>query len=261
MDDTKVCTKCGETKSAEDFYVKDKRTGRRFTRCKVCHQATTLAASIRRRRGDEPPRRSWHQQRLQQGGFKPCGRCGEVLALDQFPIKDQKTGTRRSRCLPCHNAANLEHKRANKEKVAEQRLAYYAANRDRILASQRQYREEHPEVDRATHAKWKSANKDLVNAATHRRRNKIVVNGGHWTAEEWQALKASFDHRCLFCWRQEPEIVLTFDHVVPVHLGGSNDISNGQPLCKPCNSRKHTQPLDLRPAARDRLATERFMTD
>ena len=36
---TKVCTKCGAEKDVLEFYVKDKATGRRSSKCKVCTSA------------------------------------------------------------------------------------------------------------------------------------------------------------------------------------------------------------------------------
>ena len=38
---------------------------------------------------------------------------------------------------------------------------------------------------------------------------------------------------------------LTVDHVVPISKGGSNDISNIQPLCCNCNSKKNAKQIDL----------------
>jgi len=39
----------------------------------------------------------------------------------------------------------------------------------------------------------------------------------------------------------EREVMMTWDHMLPVSLGGSNDIMNAQTMCANCNSRKGNQ--------------------
>lgn len=48
---------------------------------------------------------------------------------------------------------------------------------------------------------------------------------------------------CLCCGSTEK---ISIDHVIPVNKGGENCISNYQPLCVPCNSRKSDRIIDYR---------------
>lgn len=52
-------------------------------------------------------------------------------------------------------------------------------------------------------------------------------------------------HQCQSCGKTKSETNLTIDHIIPLALGGSNDISNLQTLCLSCNSKKKHK-LDLR---------------
>jgi 5-methylcytosine-specific restriction endonuclease McrA len=78
------------------------------------------------------------------------------------------------------------------------------------------------------------------------RRERIRQNGGYYTSKEWNALKKKYNYRCLRCGKQEPEIRLQADHVVPVIRGGPSWIWNIQPLCERCNGQKGGTVVDYR---------------
>ena len=68
------------------------------------------------------------------------------------------------------------------------------------------------------------------------------VDGNH-TDEEWEAKKAQYSYRCIYCGKK-PKL-LTKDHIVPINSGGDNSINNIVPSCRRCNSRKHTTPIEI----------------
>lgn len=75
------------------------------------------------------------------------------------------------------------------------------------------------------------------------RRARIKRQGGYHSVGEWENLKAQYNWTCPSCHRQEPEIKLTRDHIIPILRGGSDNIENIQPLCIFCNSYKGTSTI------------------
>jgi 5-methylcytosine-specific restriction endonuclease McrA len=93
------------------------------------------------------------------------------------------------------------------------------------------------------------AGKASVKAASQNRRVRKQAVEGSFTAQEWRDLLYWYGHRCLCCGRhalQTPELALEADHVVPIARGGTNWITNIQPLCRSCNARKRIKIVDYR---------------
>ncbi len=66
-----------------------------------------------------------------------------------------------------------------------------------------------------------------------------------FTDTEFEELCRRYGGRCPCCGGR---LDLTADHVSPLSKGGSHSIDNIQPLCKECNSQKHTLTVDFRKA-------------
>ena len=61
---------------------------------------------------------------------------------------------------------------------------------------------------------------------------------------EWRAVLEHHGNACVACGVVGVELVP--DHIQPLSRGGLDDISNIQPLCRTCNTRKGAQTIDYR---------------
>jgi 5-methylcytosine-specific restriction endonuclease McrA len=226
----KRCSKCGEVKPTSEFARSKIHSDGYYSSCKACKSAYTKA----------------------------------FAAANREHVRAQKRASQ-AKYAEKHRADGRAYYAANRERVIERTAAYQRAHpeqarayqraarvrhRDRYLPKVRErsaaWREQNREKDRAASKRWRDENRDAFRAIQHRRRARLRGSEGSYTAEEWQELKARYNHRCLCCGRQEPEIVLTVDHVVPIALGGANVIANLQPLCLSCNCSKQDTIADYR---------------
>jgi len=153
------------------------------------------------------------------------------------------------------------HQKANPERYDEALRKYRESHREEINSKARERRqqdlehyreigrdsyERHAEERRKYSLEYYKRFPEKSVAATNRRRAlKLSAEGTH-TEEEWEELKAFYDFKCLRCGKQEPDIKLTRDHIIPLTQGGSDSIDNVQPLCARCNSKKNNKHIDYR---------------
>jgi 5-methylcytosine-specific restriction endonuclease McrA len=165
---------------------------------------------------------------------------------------------------------------SNPERARENQRAWVKRNPEKVRAAGRRYKAAHPEKQhiweklnpekhnqqtkdwqkahpertREINRVWAQANPEKVRAKARIRRARKAGAGGFFTPEQFKALGDC----CLSCKRTGAELaavglMLVPDHVIPLSKGGSNDISNIQPLCHGiggCNNHKSAKHVDYR---------------
>jgi 5-methylcytosine-specific restriction endonuclease McrA len=213
----KVCKGCGEVKELSEFYISKTNLDGRMGKCKLC-----VASRVRENR----------RERLEQYGRYERSRAN----------------------LPHRVEARKKYQQEHKEEISEYKQRWTANNGQRVASLKRDYYERNRREVISRSKKWAEENADKVRAAkaNNRRKRRVAKNagGGHFTVEEFDALCSAYGYACLSCGATDR--VLEADHVVPLTKGGSDEISNIQPLCGECNRRKFTAVIDFRRQAEAR---------
>lgn len=127
----------------------------------------------------------------------------------------------------------------NKNKYLLKAKEWREKNKEYCLKYGKKWREENKSKKFLSDKRWRIKNKEKIKEYQKRRRVKKLGASGSHTEKEWNELKKRHKYTCVSCNRKEPKIKLTEDHIVPITKEGSDYISNIQPLCRSCNSRKY----------------------
>lgn len=192
---------------------------------------------------------------------KYCPGCTQTLPVTAFAKDRTHKDGYGGHCKECRRTYNRAYYARTADDQCAKKRDEYHLTADRQRAYARQWAKNNPERkaerDRLRQQRlgetwkkyireWRDRNRQRLSwYTTARRARKHNAPGSH-TIAEWEALKAHHSYRCLACGKQEPEIKLTEDHVIPLGPNGSDSIENVQPLCGPCNSKKHQRTIDYR---------------
>lgn len=114
--DTKTCTRCGEAKSATEYYVDPRRPGFTIARCKSCIAETTRDAAYKRRYGLST-QEVQEKCRIQNWRCAACG-AEDQLVVDHCHVSGR---VRDMLCDPCNRALGT----VNDDAQRLRRLAEY----------------------------------------------------------------------------------------------------------------------------------------
>lgn len=194
---------------------------------------------------------------------KKCSKCGRVLDLSFFALKNGKPV---SICKDCKSEYDKQRYLKIREKRIEQSLLYYINNKDKI-AEYNIKNKERIKIRRHINylkniEKHKKHNFDYY----HLHKETVILNRKIWgkensflnkiyrkvatakrrcrgeiKASDLKEMLKKQNNKCDYCGVELDEYNIQLDHIKPVSKGGDNSLDNLHFVCKNCNLRKYTR--------------------
>lgn len=173
---------------------------------------------------------------------RTCIRCLKLKELEHgfyFIARSQSYETRCKHCM-----REYMRSRNKRDGGAAVRNAYLKRKSAGKITSLR-YGDKTPEQKRAlvdAVKRWRAKNTERFKSES---KDGINMRRSAAYRKAWPLIVAHYGGKCLNCGGN----AACFDHVIPLSEGGPNALTNGQPLCRACNTFKgHTNPRkDYRP--------------
>ena len=248
MTQEKTCKKCKKSKPVKEFQKRNRNLDGYSSRCRECEHL------------------SWEKYR--NIVEKVCPACKNTLPVEEFSRCSISRDGCDTYCKKCsyqkqiamkekdrdrwNERARIATKRhiegMGREKYLEYRRQWRSKNADRLREEEREERIAHPEKFIARRERYIERDPErylrIARNITRRRRARKKMVGGTFSDVQFTEMCDKYGNKCLCCGRKDVNLVP--DHVNPISLGGSNDISNIQPLCNTCNCSKNAKYIDYR---------------
>lgn len=210
------CSRCKQFRNDDEFTA---RKGRISYTCLVCQRESSRRSYFKHHEKElERDRKYCAENREKRRAYTAQWRARNPDKVSEYNNAHKEENRARG-----HSWAER-----NRERVHEIDHKWYAAHKEQKIEYERRYRKANPEK---------------VSVRKARRYARERSSEGSYTAQEWYALCAKYDNKCLRCGEKKK---LTPDHVIPVSKGGTSYISNIQPLCFNCNAWKKDKTIDYR---------------
>ncbi len=224
--ESKRCTKCGLVKLLSEFYHNKKSKDGHCQRCKECIDIQNQEYEKSHREETRAYKLSWwhHNPKKSQ-------------ALEAARAYAQR---HYSECKEEKLRYAKEYRALHGESIREWKRKNYESHKEEERERHRKYHR--TERGRKSKQRWRQAHPGYQLVERYRRR--VAKRDGTFRREHWEEMCRLVDISCPACGLK---VKLTLDHIVPLVLGGTNDITNVQPLCLSCNSKKYVHVIDYRP--------------
>lgn len=247
----KRCTKCGETKSLDEFYKAPKTRDGRTQQCRECFKR------------EKEQRKQENEERIARLGVpeeKKCRKCGLTKPSSEFHRDGASRDGLRPKCRTCVK----EYDDLRQESRNENARRKYRADPQSKIAKTRKYHVDHPEWSRerlrASHVRHsdvralrhkergkdpaiRQARRDASRRSESRRRaiKRLADLAEQITQQDIRNLLLVYRERCWICGDRFDDtlVIMHLDHVKPLSKGGPHILANLRPACSDCNTRKN----------------------
>lgn len=173
--------------------------------------------------------------------MKPCKWCEVVKPFEDFYRHKAMKDGYLNRCKECFSKYGKERYRKNPEKMKAYAKAYAEANRDVVLAKQRERNKRTAEKNAPYFKKYREDRPGL--AAEQSRRRRALVRDRFVAPATLDMLRQKLDiygWMCVYC-GVDLAAGLHWDHWKPLAKGGLHMLANLYPSCPTCNLTKNAQ--------------------
>lgn len=170
--------------------------------------------------------------------MKQCKKCGLILDVDKFsPAKENKDKLS-SWCKNCHKEYQRNSRKLGLTKKSEEKFM-------KKIGGNKGFYNKYKISIRKAQIKYQKTEGSKLNHRIDQAKYRSKLSKNNFTNIQWEMLLKFYcpNGACICCGEIKP---LSIDHVIPISRGGINSISNIQPICCKCNSKKRTKIIDYR---------------